>query len=115
MRILVLGAVIAFSSCSVKTMVMQSPIASMKKNNLPDGQKVTEGDAVKETWCTNEPPVRDQGSDHAVGLIDQALLKAHKNNADTDFFTNVRVYQISEFMKDPCYQIEANKGKLVRK
>jgi hypothetical protein len=84
---------VAMTSCAPKVLILQSPVASMTKNNAGNVADLKEGKAVEEKWCSNEDPVKpnDDGSKH-YGMIDQVLYRAHKNTK-ADFFVNNRFYQ----------------------
>ena len=91
-----------FTACASKVLILQSPVVSMNKNHTEAGVKLKEGEKVDVRWCVDEKPIKDNddGSKH-YGMIDQAILKAHRETK-ADFFLDNRFYQTGQ-----CVQMQA--------
>lgn len=100
---LLLGAALLLHGCAAKVLILQSPVVSMKKLHTPKGESLKEGKEINVQWCTNEAPIveNDDGS-KSYGMIDQTILKAHKETK-ADFFVNNRFYA-----KGSCIIMQAN-------
>jgi hypothetical protein len=74
----------------------------MKRSHAEAGTSLKEGEKVDVRWCVDDKPIEenDDGSEH-YGMIDQAILKAHKQTK-ADFFLDNRFYQTGN-----CVQMQA--------
>lgn len=89
-----LTLVVTLGGCAGRVLVLQAPVISMSKTDIPAGMKMAELGDVNETWCTKEEPMQpEKDGSKNYGMIDQAIMKATDNGKKGDFITDARFYQ----------------------
>jgi hypothetical protein len=95
MKIFLLIALMALSSCYQKYLVLRADAVSMTRKDAGDGKNIEQGEEVSEKWCIGEPPALPD-EDENYGLADQVIYKAQQGGKAADFITDVSIYRDSK-------------------